>query len=234
MSTRPDHVGRPHASATAAATGDHPHDRPSDHDGDRTTKEALLGDAHTRAHANVSWGSIVAGVVTFIALTVVLGMASAAMGLDGASGTATGIWTVVALAVALAAAGYVAGALATRAGVLHGFLTWAASLLAVLLIAGWFGTSLLGAAGTALGSTATQVNLSPEQIQSMADRAQGEVTQQDIDAAQRQAQDAADTTASGMWWVFAGTLIGAAIATVTGAAGARSVIRRPETDRTIR
>lgn len=195
---------------------------------DHTTQNAMLGTARSRATSNVSWGSIIAGVVTFLALTVLFSMVSAAMGLDGASGTATGIWTVVALAIALAVAGYVAGALAARGGLLHGFLTWAASLLSVLVLAGWLGTTMLGAVGNVVGSVANQANISAEQVQGSAEQAQDQVTQQDVDQARQQAGQAADTTAQGLWWAFAGTLIGAGIAAATGAAGARSVAHKRE------
>ncbi len=91
--------------------------------GDSSTQEALIGTDDSRRTANVSWGLVFAGITAFLALVVTLSMASAAMGLDGASGTATGIFSVIALTAALAVAGYVAGALAVRGGLLHGFLT---------------------------------------------------------------------------------------------------------------
>lgn len=197
-------------------------------DDDQTTKNAVLGTEHSRGGSNVSWGAIVAGVVTFLALTIVLSLVSAAMGLTGASGVATGIWTIVALVIALAAAGYVAGALAARGGLFHGFLTWAASLLAVLVLAGWLGASALGTAGNVLGSVASQANVSSGQVQDAAQSAQSQVSPQDVEAAKQQAQQAAETTATGLWWTVAGALIGGAIATLAGIAGARSVTSKKE------
>lgn len=210
------------------------HRAPDDH----SAQAAFIGTDERGRASNTSWGAIFAGVVTFLALTVLLGIAAAAMGLQGASGTAAGIWTVISLAVALAAAGYIAGALAVRAGLLHGFLTWATSMLAILVLAGWLGSSLLGAVGSLAGNLTSAVSstVSTEQVEDAA----GQVSEDDVDQAQDTAQDAAqdaqqaasaasDDIAAGAWWAFAGALIGAAIAAFAGAAGARSVINKDET-----
>lgn len=198
---------------------------------DHTTKNAFIGGDHAPRTSNVSWGAILGGVVCFLALTIVLSMATAAMGLQGATGAATGIWTIVALAVALAVAGYVAGALANRGGLLHGLLTWAASLLALVVLAGWLGTTLLGAVGDMAQQVATQTNVT-EQLQQAAQQQQLSAAEQQ--QLQQQADQAARTTAQGMWWGFAGSLIGAAIAAFAGVAGARSVLGRRETEVTRR
>lgn len=190
---------------------------------DQTSRHAALGTERHRAGSNVSWGAIIGGVVTFLALSLLLSMVSAAMGLTGASGVATGIWTVIALAVALAAAGYVAGALAARGGLFHGFLTWASSLLAVLFIVGSLGASALGAAGSVLSTVTSKANVSTSQVQDAAKNAQGQVSQQDIESGKQQAQQAAGSTGTGLWWAVAGTLLGGLIATAAGIAGAGSV-----------
>lgn len=186
---------------------------------DHSTKESLIGTDSPRRRSNVSWGAIFAGVATFLALTAVFGMASAAMGIDGAGGVAAGIWAVIALVIALAAAGFIAGALAVRGGLLHGFLAWAVSILAILILAGWLGGTLLGSIGGVIGGVAEQVTVSPEQIEGATDAAQDAANQADE-------QQIADATSAGMWWAFAGTLIGGVIAALAGMLGARSVIRR--------
>lgn len=81
------------------------------------------------SNGNVSWDAIFAGVVTFLAIMILLGVGAAAMGLQGSGGLATGIFALISLAVAFAAAGYVSGALGVRTGLLHGLGTWAASLI---------------------------------------------------------------------------------------------------------
>lgn len=214
---------------TTPATGSHAVEEQKSSD-DRTTKESLLGNARPWARSNVSWGAIIAGVFTFLALTVLLAMASGALGLGDASGAATGIFTVIALAIALAAAGWVTGALATRSGLLHGFLTWAVSIIAIVVLAGWLGSSLLGTLGSLAGSVAGAVD--PGAAAGAAGAAAEAVDPAQADQAAQQAQQglsqAADATSSGLWWGFAGTLIGAVIATVTGGAGARSVQGRKD------
>lgn len=208
---------------------------------DHPMQEALIGtDASRRSRTNASWGAIFAGVATFLALTLVLNIATAAMGLQGVDGTAAGIWSIVTVAIALAVAGFVAGALAVRAGLLHGFLTWATSMLAILVLAGWLGTGLLGAAGNVAGTaaqTASQGTTVSAQditagVQDPETRAQLEQAQQDIEQAITDAQSdlaaQTDDIAAGTWWAFAGVLIGAAIAAFAGMAGARSVINRED------
>ncbi|WP_122263758.1 hypothetical protein [Ornithinimicrobium cerasi] len=197
---------------------------------DHSTQEAFIGTERGRSVSNVSWGAIFAGVVTFLALTLLLNIATAAMGLQGASGFAAGMWGVISLALALAAAGYVAGALATRAGLLHGFLAWATSMLAILVLAGWLGSSLLGAVGSIAGTAAQTVaqsgTVSGQDVEEATGDAEDAVSQEDLDQAQQEVEQATDDIAAGAWWAFAGALIGALIASFAGAAGARSVMNR--------
>lgn len=79
---------------------------------------------------------------------ILLGGGAGAMGRQDSSGTAIGIFTLIGLVIAFLAAGYVAGALGVRGGLFHGFATWATSLIAVVIMVGWLGSSLLGTAGT--------------------------------------------------------------------------------------
>lgn len=194
-------------------------------------KESLLGTERGGRPSNVSWGSIVAGVVTFLAVTVLLNLVTAGIGLGG-SGMAAGIWSIIALAIALAAAGFVAGALAVRSGLLHGFLTWATSLVVALALTVWLSTSLLGAVGGAL-SSATEA-LSGTDVTQVVEDVQGNVdeeeAQQQADEAAAQAEqvaeDAAAATQAASWWGFVGLLIGAVIAALGGMLGVRAVVNR--------
>ncbi len=215
-------------------------------------QEAWIGtDSTDVSNGNVSWGAIFAGVVTFLAIMILLGVAAAAMGLQGSSGMATGIFALISLAVAFAAAGYVSGALGVRAGLFHGLGTWATSLIASLVLAGWLGSSIIGGLGSVAGNVAGTVaetagnaaNVTRQDAQDASNAAQDNVSQQDIDNAKDQARDAAndaanqardayneysDEAAAGTWWTFAGLLIGALISALAGAAGARSVLNRDE------
>ncbi|MCD9124928.1 YrzE family protein [Luteimonas fraxinea] len=108
-----------------------------------------------------SWGSIIGGVVTVLAVSILLSLLTTALGfgvadpmssdpLDGV-GAAFGIGSAITLLIALAAGGFVAGRLAGRSGMAHGFLVWATSLIfaAVLASMAIGGTARL--AGSAIG-----------------------------------------------------------------------------------
>lgn len=223
----------------AEETRDRGRDTRASHD--HPMQEAFLGtDSVQRTRTNASWGAIFAGVATFLALSLVLNIATAAMGLQGVDGTAAGIWSIVTVGIALAAGGFVAGALAVRAGLLHGFLTWATSMLSVLVLAGWLGTGLLGAAGDIAGGAAQTAGqgttitaeditagMQDPETQQQLEQAQQEV-QQALDDAQRTIADQTDNIAEGTWWAFAGVLIGGLLAAFAGMAGSRSVINRED------
>jgi hypothetical protein len=223
------------------ATDDHAADRTEDH----TAKEALIGTDRRARVANTSWGAVFAGVVTFLAIVVLLSLVTAAIGLGGASGTAAGIWSAVSVALGLAAAGYVAGALAVRGGLLHGFLTWATSVVAAVVLVAWLGASLLGALGGVLGQVAAGATelAAGEDLGQLAEDVEEAVDQEDVDQAEEQAQqalddaqqaadEAADDASTAAWWAFAGLLIGAVIASAMGAVGAKSVVTPDEVQRT--
>lgn len=198
-----------------------------------TTRDSLVGTDRGHRTANTSWGAILAGTVTFLAILVVFGLASAALGLSEASGVAVGVWGVMALVIALAVAGYVAGALAVRSGLLHGLVTWATSLVAILVLVGWLGSSILGTVGGAIGNIAQTAASSTSITPDQAHEAAQDVDQQDVDQAQQKAtqtaQDAQDQfeenrdgIATGSWWAVAGLILGAIVTALSGAAGARS------------
>ncbi|MBX9471661.1 hypothetical protein [Microcella sp.] len=167
----------------------------------------------------ISWGAVFAGVVTFIAVTVLLSLVTAGIGLGGA-GVAAGIWSIIATVIALFAAGWVAGALALRSGLLHGFLTWATSLVAGLALTFFVGASALGAVGGAVSNAADDVFTTTDIEQLIEDINSGEFTDEET------VDEASDTAQASAWWSFAGLLIGAGIATLGGAAGVRTVVTR--------
>ena len=196
---------------------------------DDTARDSLIGTDRGHRTANTSWGAIFAGTVTFLAILVVFALASAALGLSEASSIAVSIWGVVALVVALAVA------LAVRSGLLHGLVTWATSLVAMLVLVGWLGTSILGTIGGALGTLAqtagSATTISADQASQATQNA--DIDQQDVDQVQQQADQAAqdaqnqfeqnrDEIATGAWWAVGGLLLGALVTALGGAAGARS------------
>lgn len=127
-----------------------------------------------RAGRNISWRAIIAGVVTFIATGIVFSLISAAIGLGSPTltdsqpfeGVGIGliIWTIVSLVISLGLAGYVAGITANKTGIIHGFLTWATSVIVLFFLvtnvvssAFGFVGNVLGTAGQAVGTVATEV-----------------------------------------------------------------------------
>lgn len=221
---------------------------------DNTAQEAWIGTDDTDiSQGNISWGAIFAGVVTFLSIMVVFGLIATAMGLQGTSGLATGITTIIGLALAFAAAGYVAGALGVKAGLFHGFATWATSVISALILAGWLGASVIGGLGTIAGNTldtmaqtaGNAVTVDTYEIENRTNTLDNQIAQQDIENAQQQAQDAAtdastdaatqvqdtyneysDEAAEGTWWTILGLTLGAVLSSLAGALGARSVINR--------
>jgi hypothetical protein len=91
----------------------------------------------------VSWGSIFGGVITVLAISMLLAILGSSISffmLDPMSdrpasgvGTAIGIWTILALLISLAAGGFVAGKLAGADGIIHGFLVWGTTLILAAL-----------------------------------------------------------------------------------------------------
>lgn len=135
----------------------------------KTIRHYLVdGINRNEAGSNISWSSILAGVVTFIALSMLFSLVSAAIGLgvtdltasDPLAGVGIGmiIWTIISFVLALSGAAFVAGLTANRAGGVHGFLTWAMSLAVILLIATSTVSSVFGAIGSLLGHTRNAVS----------------------------------------------------------------------------
>ena len=120
-----------------------------------------------QAGNNISWSGIVAGVVTFIALSILFSFVSATIGLGATDLTANNplasvgigmlVWTIVSFILSLAAAGFVAGLTANRAGFVHGFLTWALSLVLIAFVATSTVSSVFGVVGSLLGHAGNTV-----------------------------------------------------------------------------
>ncbi len=128
----------------------------------RRPKWDIIGPGNAEAGFNISWASVIAGVVTFLALLITFSLVGSAIGfgqveatssnpLDGV-GTGLLIWTVVAFVLSLCAAGFIAGVTARRMGTIHGFLTWATSVIVFVLMLSYVTSGIFSVAGTALGN----------------------------------------------------------------------------------
>ncbi|MDX2378051.1 DUF4199 domain-containing protein [Microbacterium sp. LRZ72] len=200
------------------------------------TRESLIGTDH-HGRSNISWGAIIAGVMTFLAVTVLLSLVTAGIGLAG-SGIGAAIWSIVTLLLALLAAGFVAGALSVRSGLLHGFLTWATSLVVALALTVWLGASVLGAVGGIANTVASSAGeaVSITQIDQLIEDVRSSIQDEDVDQAQETldeaGQAAADTAQASAWWGFVGLLLGAIVAAVGGMLGTRTVVPTHERETT--
>ena len=196
-------------------------------------KDNVLGNARGGRVQNVSWGAIFAGVVTFLAIVFLFSLLTAAFGLDG-SGTGAAVFSIIGVLLGFFAAGGVAGAMAVRGGLIHGFLTWAAAVLATVLfvvvltlgtagaVGGVLG-SVVGGLGAAAGPSISKVQPSDIPTPSAQQSAQA---QQAGQQAQQTAEQAAQATKTGATYGFFGLLLGAIVASVGGLLGSRSVNNR--------
>ncbi|WP_075181989.1 CAP-Gly protein [Pantoea sp. 1.19] len=113
----------------------------------------------------VSWGSIIAGIFTVMAISLLLSTLGTSLGMamlspksddmvNGAD-TAVIVWTLVALLVSLACGGFITGRLAGVDGAIHGFLVWATSLIAAAVLGFAALGGVLNVAGSAVSSVAS-------------------------------------------------------------------------------
>lgn len=135
-----------------------------------------LGANEREAGYNLSWGSIFAGVVTFIALFMTFSLIGSAIGfgmveptsnnpLDGV-GTGLMIWTVVTLILSLFGAGFVSGVAARRVGLVHGFLTWATSMIVTIVMLSYVTIGAFSVVCSLLGNIASAVGSGVENVAS--------------------------------------------------------------------
>ncbi len=121
---------------------------------------------------SVSWGSIIAGIFTFMAVFILLFILGSSLGISmispksndiiNGSGTTIIIWTAVSILISLACAAFITGRLAGINGLIHGFLVWAASLILSIFIGSMIMGSILsiisGTMGTIASSTGSVIS----------------------------------------------------------------------------
>jgi VIT1/CCC1 family predicted Fe2+/Mn2+ transporter len=97
-------------------------------------------------HSHASWGSIIAGVVTVLAVGLLLSTLGTALSFSvihplsdhPTSGLKTtfGLWSAIEIIVSLACGGYISGRLAKRDGMIHGFLVWGLAFILSVILGG--------------------------------------------------------------------------------------------------
>lgn len=117
----------------------------------------------TNKRGKASWGSIFGGVVTVLAVSILLSILAMSIGFfqidpstHGSShiGATAIIFTVISLLLSFAAGGFVAGKLSCGDGMIHGFLVWAATTFITVILVGWLAMGAMRMAGNVLGSVA--------------------------------------------------------------------------------
>lgn len=139
----------------------------------------------------ISWGSVFGGVMTVLAISILLSILASSISLfkldplsdDPASGigTTVGIWSAIALIVSMIAGGFIAGKLAGRDGMIHGFLVWATTLILAAIFTAMLAIgavkmagNVLGAASSVVGNVASGVgSVAGSGISALSDQAKG-------------------------------------------------------------
>ena len=114
---------------------------------------------------HVSWGSIIGGIISALAVSLLMSLLGTAIGFGmidpmsndpvGGVGTTFGIWSALSLLVSLACGSFVAGRLAGYAGYIHGFLVWASSLIIAVIMSVFAISGAVHIAGSAISSVAS-------------------------------------------------------------------------------
>lgn len=137
----------------------------------------------TELNKRVSWGSIIAGVVTVMSISLLLTTLGTSLGLSmlspqsedviNGADKAVLIWSVVSIVLSLACGGFVAGRLAGIDGTLHGFLSWATALLVASVLGFAAAGGILHMAGNAVGAATSAAGSAVSGLGSAAGKAAG-------------------------------------------------------------
>lgn len=130
------------------------------------------------AGKNISWSAIVAGVVTFLACMVAFSLIGTAIGFgvpdvtsnqpfDGLK-TSLIIWAAVSMILSLLAAGFISGITSARVGLVHGFLTWASSVVVLFILLTFTTINTFQVAGSLIGKAGNVAGQGIEMVTSAA------------------------------------------------------------------
>ena len=132
----------------------------------------------TPVRKRVSWGSIFAGVVTVLAISMLISMLVTSIGLyqfdpldkDPASGigVTVGIGTAISMIVSFLIGGFVAGKLAGTDGVIHGLVVWAVTSIVAILMVVFMAVGAVKMTANVLGSVTSVAGSVLSDVGSMA------------------------------------------------------------------
>lgn len=110
----------------------------------------------------ISWGSVIAGLFTVIAITILLSILGTGLGfsiIDPYADSPTSgvgmtflIWSVVSFLISIFLGGYVAGRLAASTGAIHGFLVWATTLVLSVIFSSFIVVGMIKIAGATISA----------------------------------------------------------------------------------
>lgn len=119
----------------------------------------------TPVRKRVSWGSIFAGVVTVLAISILISMLVTSIGLyqfdpldndpTSGMGATVGIGTAISMIVSFLIGGFVAGKLAGADGVIHGLVVWAVTSIVTILMVVFMAVGAVKMTANVLGSVAS-------------------------------------------------------------------------------
>lgn len=129
----------------------------------REHRRARYNDDYSRDNS-ISWGSIIAGAISFAAVFTVLSLLVGALGLGIFSpnnenplqsmGIGVGIATIIILIISFAISGFISGAFSKGQSLLHGFMSWALSIMLLFGLVTSILSSAFGLASSAAKSVA--------------------------------------------------------------------------------
>ena len=204
------------------------------YDSSTSTNMNLEDSAPTvRVPDRVRWSAIVAGLVTAIAMMVLLSVLGAAIGLTAydqgdsgrAFGVAAGLWAIISAILSFFAGGYIAartaGVLGRDNAILNGSLVWATTIpLSVFFLTGGAMSLLGGAASNPEVSRPIMASSMPNQDQATNPNAGMNAGMNTVNnnVSQEQNKDRAARTA---WFTLVSLLLGLGAAALGGHVGAR-------------
>ncbi|KWZ88567.1 hypothetical protein HMPREF3224_02005 [Anaerococcus hydrogenalis] len=130
----------------------------------RENRRARYKDDYSKDNS-ISWGAIIAGAISFASVFTVLSLLVGALGLGIFSpnnqnpfqsmGIGMGIATIIILIIAFAISGFISGAFSKGQSLLHGFMSWALSIMLLFGLVTSMISSALGLAGSAAKTVAS-------------------------------------------------------------------------------
>lgn len=141
-----------------------------------------------RERRRVSWGSIFAGMVTVLAVSVLISMLVTSIGLfefdplsddpTAGIGATVGIGTAISMIISFLIGGFVAGKLAGADGVLHGLVVWAITSVFTVIMVVMLTIGAVKVTSNVLGSVASVAGSVLSDVGSVAGKGVSELSKQ--------------------------------------------------------